>query len=180
MARNKQEKLVDSEIRYRRLFETAQDGIIILDAKTGRIFDANPFLLETIGYSLKELVGKELFEIGLFRNRDEAAIIAKELKDKGYIRYEDLPLENKNKQTIDVEFVCNKYPIDGQEVVQCNIRNITARVKTEKLLAEHNEIIGKLNKVMVGREVRMAELKRQIRALEKLNEELTKEIELMK
>jgi PAS domain S-box-containing protein len=55
-----------SETRYRRLFETAQDAILIVDAVTGRIQDANPFIEQTLGYRQDELVGKELWEIGFF------------------------------------------------------------------------------------------------------------------
>jgi PAS domain-containing protein len=39
-----------SELRYRRLFETAQDGILILDATSGEIMDVNPFLLDLLDY----------------------------------------------------------------------------------------------------------------------------------
>ena len=59
-----QEKLQTSEVRYRRLFETAKDGILLLDADTGRITDANPFLQDMLGYSHNELIGKALWEIG--------------------------------------------------------------------------------------------------------------------
>src|ERR1700679_4257289 len=52
--------LRDSEPRYRRLFETAQDGILILDARTGSITDVNPFLVKLLDYSREEFVGKEL------------------------------------------------------------------------------------------------------------------------
>ena len=56
----------DSEVRYRRLFQTAKDGILILDADTLKIIDANPFMTELLGYSHDEFLGKELWEIGLF------------------------------------------------------------------------------------------------------------------
>src|SRR4026209_380791 len=57
-----------SETRYRRLFETAQDGILILDAASGKIVDANPYMVKILGYSHSEFVGKELWEIGLFED----------------------------------------------------------------------------------------------------------------
>ena len=57
-----------SEIRYRRLFEAARDGILILDPRTREITDANPFMSELLGYSHKELLGKELWEIGLLKD----------------------------------------------------------------------------------------------------------------
>ena len=82
-----------SEIRYRRLFEAARDGIIILDAVTLQITDVNPFLTELLGYSREELLGKELWEIGLFSDKQASQNTFRQLQVKGYIRYEDLPLQ---------------------------------------------------------------------------------------
>ena len=59
--------LVDSELRYRRLFEAAQDGILILDAKTGMITDVNPFLINILGYSREEFIKKKLWEVGALK-----------------------------------------------------------------------------------------------------------------
>jgi PAS domain S-box-containing protein len=128
-----------SEIRYRRLFETAQDGILIVDARTRRIFDANPFLTEMLGYPCEELVGKELWEIGLFRDIEASRGAFRELQANGYIRYEDLPLETKDGRRIDVEFVSNAYPVDGRAVIQCNIRDVTERKQAEEAVREAHE-----------------------------------------
>ncbi len=84
-----------SKIRYRRLFEAAQDGILILDASTRKITDVNPFMTELLGYTHAELVGKELWEIGLLTDMTASRRAFRELKEKGYIRYEDLPLQSK-------------------------------------------------------------------------------------
>jgi PAS domain S-box-containing protein len=125
-----------SELRYRRLFETAQDAILILDAKTGTIFDANPFLVQLLGYSHAELMGKELWEIGLFQDREANRAAMQQLQAQGYIRYEDLPLQTKHGQRKDVEFVSNVYDVDQQRVIQCNIRDITDRKRAEQALKE--------------------------------------------
>jgi PAS domain S-box-containing protein len=128
-----------SELRYRRLFEAAHDGILILDPNTRKIIDVNPFLVEFLGYTRDEFLGKELFEIGLLK--DEAANQAafRELRATGYIRYEDLPLETKDGRSVDVEFVSNIYDEGDQQVIQCNIRDISARKKTENELREARE-----------------------------------------
>ena len=96
-------KLHESELRYRRLFEAANDGILILDAETGAIVDANPFILDLLAYRPDECIGKKLWEIGLFADTEESKKAFKELQTKGNIRYEDLPLEAKGGQRIDVE-----------------------------------------------------------------------------
>lgn len=88
-----EEKLQFSELRYRRLFEAAQDGILILDSRSGNIVDANPFLQKLLGYSEKELLGKKLWQIGVFRDIVDSKKAFVELQTKGYIRYKDLPLE---------------------------------------------------------------------------------------
>jgi PAS domain S-box-containing protein len=125
-----------SEVRYRRLFETAQDAILILDADSGKIVDANPFLRDLLGYSPEELLGKELWQIGLFQDIEASRAAFRQLQEKGYIRYEDLPLETKHGIRREVEFVSNVYRVGGQRVIQCNIRDITDRKRAEGALKE--------------------------------------------
>jgi len=129
------EALKVSEIRYRRVFETAKDGILILDADTGRITDANPFLQELLGYSRAELLGKMLWEIGPFRDIKASRGAFRRLQKKEYIRYDNLPLETKGRERRYVEFVSNVYQENGTRVIQCNIRDITPRHNVEQILA---------------------------------------------
>jgi PAS domain S-box-containing protein len=131
--------LAVSETRYRRLFETAQDAILIVDAQTRRIFDANPFLTDLLGYTLDELVGKELWEIGLFQDAEANKAAFRTLQERAYIRYEDLPLRTKDGRQIDVEFVSNVYQVDSTSVIQCNIRDITERKHAEAGLREAHD-----------------------------------------
>ncbi|HXT41814.1 MAG TPA: ATP-binding protein [Candidatus Angelobacter sp.] len=129
-----QAALRTSEIRYRRLFEAARDGILILDPDTRKIADANPFMSELLGYPREELLGKELWEIGLLKDEEASREAFRELHDKHYIRYEDLPLQTKAGQRREVEFVSNLYKEDANDVIQCNIRDITERKRTENEL----------------------------------------------
>jgi PAS domain S-box-containing protein len=122
-----EEALKVSETQYRRLFETAQDGILILDADTGRITDVNPFLTAMLGYSHEHFIGKKLWEIGAFEDVGASKAAFSELQSKGYVRYEDLPLETRDGRHIAVEFVSNVYTVDHRNVMQCNIRDITER-----------------------------------------------------
>ena len=123
-----------SELRYRRLFETAKDGVLLLDAESGRIVDANPFLGELLGISRDEFLGKYLWEIGPLKDIIASQAAFQELKDKGYIRYEHLPLETGNGKEVHVEFVSNVYVAGGNRVIQCNIRDITERHRGEQAL----------------------------------------------
>ncbi len=116
-----------SEIRYRRLFESAQDGIFILNAETAQIDDANPFLVAMLGYTHAELLGKKLWEVGMFADTTDSKAMFRELQTKGYARYEHMPLRTRNGRRIEVEFVSNAYDCDGVRVIQCNVRDITER-----------------------------------------------------
>jgi len=130
--------LIASEIRFRRLFESAQDGILILEGKTGKIIEANPFIITLLEYSEKELFGKELWEIGLFEDQKKSQEAFAQLQGTGYVRYEDLPLNSKSGKLREVEFVSNAYESGGERVIQCNIRDITERKTAEnKLSASH-------------------------------------------
>lgn len=134
--RQSESAMKHSEGRYRRLFEKAKDGILILDTGTGKVIDANPFMTDLLGYSHEEFLGKELWEIGLFRDIEESRAAYRELQEKGYVRYEDLPLESRSGHKVEVEFVSNAYTENNHQVVQCNIRDITERRKTERALAK--------------------------------------------
>ena len=146
-ARRRAEALVqDSELRYRRLFQTAQDGILILDAETLEIIDVNPFMSELLGYERDEFIGKELWEIGLFEDKQASQAAYRKLQETGYIRYEHLPLETKAGERIEVEFVSNVYPIEGRRVAQCNIRDISERSRLERKTLEQAEALADLGR----------------------------------
>jgi PAS domain S-box-containing protein len=134
----KQQKLEleGSEKRYRRLFESAQDGILILDFVSGKIVDVNPFLINMLGYSKEEFLDKNLWDISAFKNIDYSKQLYSELQHKEYIRYENIPLQTHDNKLINVEFVSNVYLVDNKKVIQCNIRDITDRVKHEKTLTD--------------------------------------------
>ena len=104
-----EEALKIAETHYRRLLETAQDGILSLDAETGQISYINPFLMEMLGYSYEDFLGKKLWEIGPFKNVEASKAAFLELQSKGYVRFEDLPFETKDGRPMAVEFVSNVY-----------------------------------------------------------------------
>jgi PAS domain S-box-containing protein len=138
-----QEGLRTSEIRYRRLFESARDGILILNAATLKITDVNPFMTELLGYSRDGFLGKEMWEIGLFSDKEASQTAFRELQETGYLRYEDLPLQTTDGKLREVEFVSNVYEEDGHPVIQCNIRDITDRKRVEeehRLLLENCQV----------------------------------------
>ena len=131
--------LRNSEIRFRRLFEAAKDGILIIDYNSGRILQANPFIETLLGYSPHEFIGKTVWDIGPIRDIIESKRVFEELKTKDYVRYEDLPLETKTGIVREVEFVSNVYLVDDEKVIQCNNRDISDRIQAERALRESEE-----------------------------------------
>ncbi|MDR3457711.1 MAG: PAS domain S-box protein [Verrucomicrobiae bacterium] len=128
-----------SEIRYRRLFETAHDGVLLVDPRTRKIVDANPFMTQLLGYRHSQLVGKELFQIGLLGDEAASREMFRKLKRKREVRYEDLPLESRDGRHQEVEVVANLYQEDGHPIIQCNIRDITARKAADAALRASEE-----------------------------------------
>jgi len=131
-----QHNLEASELRYRRLFETAQDGVLLIDFYSGMIKDVNPFLIEMLGYSKENFLKKHLWEVGVFKDIAASKDNFKTLQEKRFVRFEDLPLQTKTGKKINVEFVANAYKVDGETIIQCNVRDITERRKAETLLEE--------------------------------------------
>jgi len=135
-----------SETRYRRLFQSAKDGIFILDAATGKVIDSNPFMTDLLGYSHAEFLGKELWEIGLFRDIEENRAVYTTLQEQAYVRYEHLPLATRSGKKVEVEFVSNVYTENDHQVVQCNIRDITERRRLEQLTQQQAEELADLDR----------------------------------
>ena len=142
-----------SEARYRRLFETAQDGILILDGYSGLITDVNPFLIRLLDYPREEFIGKTLWDIGPFKQIQEAKRAFRELQDKEYVRYENLPLETRSGRRVNVEFVSNVYGVNGERVIQCNIRDLSARQQPEEsFAAQGKELIRQAEELARSRQ----------------------------
>ena len=140
-----------SELSYRRLFEAAQDGILILDAETGRVNDVNPFLIKLLGFSHDEMVGRTVGELSPFKDVvSNQAMLALLQKDR-YVRYHDLPLETKAGRKVDVEFVSNVYSVGDAQVIQCNIREITQRKRAEEALRESQLMLGDIINALPAR-----------------------------
>ncbi len=127
-----EEAIQASEIKYRRLFEAARDGILILNSDTGLIIDVNPFLIEMLGFSYEEFLGKKIWELGLLKDIIANKDAFLELQRKGFVRYEGLPLKTTAGLRLEVEFVSNVYEVDHKKVIQCNIRDITERKRAEE------------------------------------------------
>jgi diguanylate cyclase (GGDEF)-like protein/PAS domain S-box-containing protein len=134
-----------SETRYRRLFETARDGILLVNAKTAQIEDANPYLIEMLGYTHAEFLARKLWDVGPFADIAQNKAMFTELQRTGYVHYENLPLQTKAGTPVAVEFISNSYDCEGIVVVQCNIRNITDRTAAEAQASQRTRLYAALS-----------------------------------
>lgn len=137
-SRRAEERIQQSELRYRRLFESAKDGILIIQAGSGMIVDVNPYLLSLLELPKEEVLGKQLWQLGILSNAHLSQEKFAELQQQEYVRYEDLPLQAADGREINVEFVSNTYLVGSEKVVQCNIRDISDRVKTAREIRKLN------------------------------------------
>ena len=144
-----EEELQASEILYRRLFEAAQDGILILDPKTGQIEKVNPYLVNMLHRSYDDFLGKKFWEISPFKDTLLSQSYFQEIQNKGYIHYKDIPLETKEGNQVAVEFVSSVFAVNSKKVIQCNIRNITDRKQMEdefRTLSVTDQLTGLYNR----------------------------------
>lgn len=143
--------LLDSGISYRRLFETAQDGILILDAETGQVVDANPFMKALLGYSQEEFLGRKLWDIGPFKGEAASKVAFAELQLKDRLCYEGLPLETKDGRRVEVEFISSAYLEGAKRLIQCNIRDTTERRQAEKTAMRLAAIVESSEDAIIGK-----------------------------
>jgi PAS domain S-box-containing protein len=126
------ELLADSEERYRRLFETASDGIVLLEKNEGHIAHANPAVAEMLGYAEAECLGKKLPEIGVSLGTQDFSTTMQALDRNGILNYEDVPVKTRSGQDIYTDI----YMVDRAKLAQCNIRDVTERKKAGDMLTE--------------------------------------------
>lgn len=170
--RRRENEIKEYEARYRRQFDTAHDGLLLLDYNNGKIVNSNPAISKLLGYSNEEFNGKTLQDIGLIDNEEFQKVLLN-LKDFGFVHFDYIAAKTKEGKNIDTEL----YLVDRTKLIQCNVRNITERKKKEVELRIYNENLVKMaddknkelerfNKLFVDRELRIKELKKKVNELE--------------
>ena len=159
-------ELKDSDDRFRRLFETAKDGLLLINKETGNIVNANKAIANLLGHSSEELIGKKLSDVGLLTDIKDFKETINELELFGLIDIVDTHIETKQGLAISVDI----YLVDRARFVQCNVRDITERKLAEEELRRSRDEI----------EVKVAELEEfnaALRVLTRQRERDKKELE---
>jgi diguanylate cyclase (GGDEF)-like protein/PAS domain S-box-containing protein len=123
--------LKSSEIRYRRLFETAPYGILVLEAETGVVIDVNSSLCQLVGYAATEIVDRPLWSVPAFKNAAATKNHFRDLLTESHLRYDDLPLETKDGQIKRVELVATIFLAENRPFVQCTVHDVTDSIRRE-------------------------------------------------
>ena len=140
-----------SEMRFRRLFETAQDGILLVDPISRKITDSNQAMNRLAGVAREKMVGKELWQIGLIANEHASFEIFRQLQEKGLMRFENSSFPGKAGKVQQIEVVASLYEESGNNVIQCNVRDITARKDAENEIRDHKAALEQANATLEQR-----------------------------
>lgn len=134
-----QQALARSELRYRRLFENAQNGVLLLDGQTLTVREVNPKLASLLGYDRSDLRGVTFSELGLFSESDASRRVLEALRERGHAREEEMMLLARDGTRRDVRFVAHQLDLDGESVIQCDIADITESKRNEVALRRTNQ-----------------------------------------
>ena len=129
--------LEESEFRYRRVFETATDGIVLLEKSEGHIVHANPAAVNMLGYCEAEYVGKMLKDIGVPIDMNDFPKIMESLNKSGILNYEDVPIKSKSGKDVHADV----YLVNRAKLAQCNIRDVSERKLADNILKEEKKFI---------------------------------------
>jgi two-component system CheB/CheR fusion protein len=124
-----QEDLAFSESCYRQLFETVKEGLLILEPESGKIIDANPFIIELLGFEQSQLIGKAIWDIGQFKDLAANRQKFEQLMHEKQVQYDNLPLLTFTERSIEVEFTSYLYKFGHRTIIHCHIRDLTGNMK---------------------------------------------------
>jgi PAS domain S-box-containing protein len=127
-----------AEIQYRRLFESAKDGIIVLELPSGRVVDVNPYFLELSRYPRAELLGSALAELPMFLHVEEIRRLVPETVAKGLTRLDSVSMLARDGREVILEIVANGYRVKDRDLIQLNLRDVTERRRSEEALRQSN------------------------------------------
>ena len=125
-----------AEARYRRIFETSRDGIVIVDADSGEISDVNPYATQMSGFGRERLIGRPFWDSPILCNVPQGEAALSRLREQSVVRYPDVSIEAADGRKLEVEVVGITYTEAHRRVIQFNLRDLTDRRKFERELQQ--------------------------------------------
>lgn len=116
-----------SELRYRRIFETALDALILVEDREGLVVDVNPRTVELLGYSWGELAGHPVWAIDTLKKIVPSKSVLDGYLSMCQVQLKEIHLNRKDGTPFSAEIVSCFYPSDGGKILQINIRDISGR-----------------------------------------------------
>ncbi|MGM0567964.1 MAG: PAS domain S-box protein [Elusimicrobiota bacterium] len=130
--RRAEEALKNSEERFRRAFETSNDGLLLVHKTKGDILEANKAAWNMLDCSEEEILKKKIWEVGVTENHSDFQAMMQELEKNGIFNYSSTTVKTEDGPKVNADV----FLVDRAKVVQCNIRNISARKQAEKQIDE--------------------------------------------
>ena len=159
-------KITDSEVKYRALFETSVDGILIADIEDKKFTVANPAICRMLGYSQDELLRLGVMDI--HPKKDLPFVLSEfEAQARNEKITAELPCQRKDGSIFYADINATLVILNGRK---CNLglfRDITERKKKEEVIKQKNIDLERFNKIAIDRELKMIELKNEILELKK-------------
>ncbi len=160
-----EEALRESEARFATIFHTNPVRVAITRFEDGLFLDVNDNFLTSSGYTREEVIGHTSHDLNNWVNPAERIRLHRMVEEQRPVWNFETQLRQKSGQTRDVLMSADMIQLFGQRCILSVAVDITERKQAEAAVIEKANDLERFNNLMVGRELRMIELKKEINAL---------------
>jgi len=133
--------MASNEVKFKSLFNDANDAIFIINAETKEIVEVNIKACESLGYSKSELIGQKTALVDEEFDPRKREWISKEVHEKGMVKFEHSHIR-KDGSIFPVKIISKKITYEGVEVYQAQARDISDRKIAEaEIQRSYKEIL---------------------------------------